>query len=206
MTTEWDQFYESYASGSLDWVNSLDRQALSQLKGEERERAIQLLLSELPVGSARITRALGVLPDPRVKAALEAHLDSAKGQDKVATARALLEQSPGHAAAVKAVKEALANPDLAVADEAQDAAIVAGPATLEALLAASLMQPDPHTRIGAIKAALFITGVNPSPLSWNHRDEIVALARGDRAAKRAAFASLCRRMNIDLNAYRGPRP
>src|SRR4051812_3472908 len=135
MTIEWDQFIESLESPSREWCNSVDRSALSRLTGDERERAIQLLLSRLNIGDPRVSRALGVLPDPRVRIALESHLSATAGKDKVAAARALLELSPGHPAAIKAVKEGLGNPDYGVALEALNAAEVAGKPLLDALLA-----------------------------------------------------------------------
>jgi hypothetical protein len=206
VTVEWDEFIGSVNSPSRDWANSFNRKALSQLKGDERERAIQLLLSRLNVGDPRVSRALGVLPDPRVRVALESHLSTATGKDKVATARALLELSPGHAEAIKAVKQGLANPDLSVALEALNAAEVAGKPLLDALLATAVMHPEETIRVGAIKLALFLTGVNKSRASWDHRDLIVGLVNGDRATRKQSFVDLAQLMAIDLNAYRGPRP
>jgi hypothetical protein len=206
VSVEWDEFIESLEGGDRQWVNSVNRKALARLKGDERERAIQLLMSRLNLGSPRISRAFGVLSDPRVRTALEAHLSAATGADKVATASALLELSPGHAAAIKAVKEGLANPGLVVANEALNAAEIAGKPIVDALLATGVMHPRPHTRIGAIKTALFLTGVNPSTMSWDHRDEIVGLAKGDRDTRRQSFAKLCQLMGVDLTQYRGPRP
>jgi hypothetical protein len=121
-TLEWDQFIESVQSPSREWSNSFDREALSKLEGDERERALQLLVSRLDVGDPRVSRALGVLPDPRVLVALEAHLSQATGKDKVATARALIEQVPGQAAALQAIEEGLANPSYSVTYEALNAA------------------------------------------------------------------------------------
>src|SRR3954469_3814690 len=97
MTIEWDQFIESLDSPSREWCNSVDRSALSRLIGDERERAIELLLSKLEVGWAKVSRAFGVLQDPRVEAALGKHLTTAAGHDKMAAAYALLELIPGHA-------------------------------------------------------------------------------------------------------------
>jgi len=206
VTTDWNEFIESLEGPDREWVNSVNLTALEKLKGDERERAIQLLLSKLNVGWPKVSRALGVLPDPRVRTALEAHLSVAQRSDKVATANSLLKLSPGHPAAIKAVKEGLASPDILVSDEALEAAEVAGKPIVGALLATGVMHPSPITRIGAIKAALSITGVNPSSRSWDHRDEIVGLARGDRDTRRASFVKLAQLMGLDLNTYVGPRP
>jgi hypothetical protein len=205
-TIEWDQFIESLESPSREWCNSVDRSALSRLTGDERERAIQLLLSKLDVGWAKVSRAFGVLPDPRVQAAVEKHLTTAAGHDKLATACALLELIPGHAKAIEAVKEGLASPDPLTSDEALRAAELIGKPILEDLVAAAVTHPDRSLRIGAIKLALFHTGVNKSRMSWEHRDLIVALATGGTDERRYAFAQLCGLMGVDLNAYRGPRP
>ncbi len=206
MSKDWDDFIESLDGGGGDWVHSPDLTALSKLQGTERERALQLLSSRLTIGDPRTSRTLGVLADPRAKTALEAHLTAATGRDRVATANALLKQSPGQPAAVKAVKDGLANPDLGIANEALDAAPLVGKPIVDTLLATAVLHPIRDIRVGAIKNALFLTGVNPSPHSWDHRDEIVNLVMGDRDERRTAFASLCQRMNVDLNAYRGPRP
>jgi hypothetical protein len=206
VTADWDEFIESVEGPDRQWINSVNREALSRLQGSERERAIQLLFSKLNVGWPKISRALGVLQDPRVRTALEAHLSGASGADKVAAAHALLELSPGHPAAIKAVKEGLANPDLVIAREALGAAEIAGRPIVDALLATAVMHPRPNVRTGAIKTALFITGVNPSRLSWDHRDEIMGLVEGDRDTRRRSFANLAQLMSVDLNTYRGPRP
>jgi hypothetical protein len=82
VTIEWDEFIESLESPSREWASSVNHRALSQLVGDERERAIQLRLS---IGSPRISRALGVLPDPRVCSALQAHLPEATARARART-------------------------------------------------------------------------------------------------------------------------
>ena len=90
MTSEWKQFIESLDGSNREWSNSIDLTALAQLQGAELERAIQLLLERLSLGSPRVSRALGALGDPRMRPALEAHSPLATGADRAATAAALV--------------------------------------------------------------------------------------------------------------------
>lgn len=206
MTKNWDLFIESLDGGLREWSNSVDRKALSELQGSERERALLLLLSRLSIGSPKVARALGVLPDPRVSKALEAHLPVAQGADKVATASALLELG-GSSSALNAVAEGLRNPELSVANEALKAALLAGKPIVPELLATGVSHPRESVRIGALKTALYLCGSSTSPLSWDHRDLILGLAKdGPPEPRRAAFASLCGMLGIDAQAYSGPRP
>ena len=163
-----------------------------------------MLIRRLSIGSPRIARALGALPDPRVQSALELHLATAHGADKVATAAALLELG-GSSAALNTIESGLLDRDPAVSDEALQAAPLAGPAIVATLLAAGVTHPHPPMRIGALKMALYISGVTSSPLSWDHRDEILGLAKGATPeARRAAFRALCQLLSIDPDAYPGP--
>ncbi|HET6331817.1 MAG TPA: hypothetical protein VFG30_01320 [Polyangiales bacterium] len=206
MTREWDLFIESVESPSREWSNSFDCAALSTLHGEERERAIEMLLLRMSVGDWRASRALGRLSDPRVRTALEAHLPEATEHDKMATANALLQQSPDHAAAIEAVKQGLASAEILESSEALNAAELVGKPILDDLLATAVTQPRERMRIGAIKLALFLTGVNKSRMVWDHRELIVGLATGDADERRRSFAKLCALMSVDLTDYRGPRP
>lgn len=207
MTRVWNRFIESLDGGLREWVNSVDRAALAALKGDERERAIALLINRLSIGSQKVARALGVLPDPRGRKALEAHLHVAKGGDKVATASALLEIGVSSPSAMRAIEEGLHDPDLGVANEALKVAPVAGKAILPALLAAGVSHPRENIRVRAIKMALNLQGLTETPLSWDHRDEILGLTRGNTPEqRRAAFASLCGLLGIDPQTYQGLRP
>ncbi|MET0391436.1 MAG: hypothetical protein ABW321_36010 [Polyangiales bacterium] len=208
MTADWDLFIESLDGGNREWANSLDTTALTNLQGQEREDAIQLLLARLSTGSARISRALGLLPDPRVVKALELHLPVARGADRVATASSLLQLgSPQRQQALTAIAQGLAEPDLVVASEALKAAAEqAGVAVLHPLIATAVTHPIENIRVGAIKTALFVSGVTDSPLGWTYRTEIVGLVRGTPDVQRQSFDVLCGLMKVDLTTYTGPRP
>jgi hypothetical protein len=206
MTADWDRFVES-VQGGRDWANSVDTTALLKLQGDELERATQTLLSRLALGSARFSRALGLLKDPRVLQALEAHLPQAEGADRIATASSLLRLgSPQHRAVIQVIAGGLNQPDERVANEALKAAEVAGPAIVPALLATAVTDPRPHMRVGAITAALFVMGVIGSVMTNDHRTEIVGLAVGQPDVRRDCFERLCQLMNVDLTTYPGPRP
>jgi hypothetical protein len=205
MTVEWDQLMESFGP-SREWSNSFDCTALSRLQGDERERAIELLLVKMSVGDWRASRALGGLPDARVRSALEAHLSEAIEHDKMATANALLQQSPDHAVAIEAVRSGLASVEILESSEALDAAALVGKPIIDALLATAVTQPRERMRVGAIKLALFLVGVHKSRMVWDHRELILGLAKGDADERRHSFAELCELMSVDLTTYPGPRP
>ena len=62
-------------------------------------------------------------------------------------------------------------------------------------------------RIGALKQALYRCGLTESPLSWDHRDVFVELAKGvSPEVRRAAFTTMCGLLGIDAQRYSGPRP
>jgi hypothetical protein len=208
MTNDWKQFIESLEGGGRDWVKNVDLTALGALKDDELEQALLRLLVRLQAGDARAARALGTLQDARIAPALEARLSTATGRDQVATAASLLHLvgAGGSPQALRIIRSALSNPDQGVATEAVDASVLVGRPVVEALLTAAFRHPVSNVRVGAIKRALFITGVNKSPGSWEHRDEIVALVNSEPIARRQAFATLCQRMGIDLQTYLGPRP
>jgi len=207
MSQAWDRFVESLEGSPTEGLHTLDVGALAELRGAELARATDELLSRLHIGFAPVSRALGLLRDPRVRPALERHLHVAQGPDRIATADALLqhEMSPE---VLAVVEEGLQDPDDEVAREAVDAierlgreAILADDGRLlRALVGAAARHPSDNLRVGAAKLALYAKSVNDSPWSWGHREKWVGIADEDPEQRRRGLRELCKLVQISPDA------
>ena len=190
------QFLESMESVDREWSASFDVGSLRKLSGDELEYVRQILLSRLMIDDPRVPRALAFVPNEEVLTALRSRLPEAEGWMEIATADALItiEGPTGDTASV--IRRGVENPEFLISNRALKTTPKLGKPALEFIIPTMAKHPEKNIRTAAAMNALFLTGVNDSPISWDHREIVVGLASEDRAERQNSFDALCELMGI----------
>lgn len=211
MSEAWDRFIYSLeemypGQRDRDWGIRLDTEAIQELRGEERERALAILLDRLKIESGiRIPGGLAAIGGERAVAALDEKLQVARRDgERIAIAEALWRLSRS-ATAKEIIEEGLESPDPLVAGSALDALEHLGREGIQPALKAAALHSDANIRYGGAMCALFLGGVNRSAGSWEHRPLVIGIASEDLPERQRAFAALCELLGIS-DSYTGPRP
>jgi hypothetical protein len=196
MTDNLRQFLDSIESADREWAASFDIEALENLRGDELDYVRQILLSRLEIADPRVPRALALVPNDDVVVALRKRLPECEGRMRIATADALIAIEGPRDDTAAIIRQGVENPDFLIANKALRTVPKLGRPSLEFLIPTMARHPEPNIRTAAAMNALFLTGVNDSPLSWDHREIVAGLASEKRAERQQSFDALCELMGI----------